>query len=213
MDQNLRQITHSKVHRVISNLERNNMKGHFVESIDQLKKLLSELIPSGSSIAVGGSMTLFETGIIDWIRDNDYIFYDRYATGLNSDDLKAIHRKAFSADAYLCSVNAITECGELYNVDGNGNRVAAMIYGPDKVITVVGLNKIVKDLPAAINRNREISAPANNVRLNTGTPCTHTGTCTDCKTPSRICCAYTTIGFQRTPDRIHVVFIDDVYGY
>lgn len=213
MDQNLKKITHSKVHRIIANLERNNMKGHFVESTDQLMKLLEELIPSGSSIAVGGSMTLFEAGVIDWIRENDYVFYDRYATGLTADDLKSIHRKAFSADAYLCSVNAITENGELYNVDGNGNRVAAMIYGPDKVITVVGLNKIVKDLPAAISRNREISAPANNVRLNTGTPCTHTGTCTDCKTPGRICCAYSTIGFQRTPDRIHVIFLDGEYGY
>lgn len=213
MDQNLKKITHSKVHRIIANLERNNMKGHFVESTDQLMKLLETLIPTGSSIAVGGSMTLFETGVIDWIREKDYVFYDRYATGLSADDLKAIHRKAFSADAYLCSVNAVTENGELYNVDGNGNRVAAMIYGPDKVITVVGLNKIVKDLSAAISRNREISAPANNVRLNTGTPCTHTGTCTDCRAPGRICCAYTTIGFQRTPDRIHVIFMDGEYGY
>lgn len=213
MDQNLKKIVIAKVERTIANLKKNNITGHFVNSTDQLMTLLSELIPTSSSIAVGGSMTLFETGVIEWIRENEYQFYDRYATGLSSEALKDIHRKAFSADAYLCSVNAITEEGELYNVDGNGNRVAAMIYGPDKVIAIVGLNKIVKDLPAAIHRNREISAPANNVRLNTGTPCTVTGSCSDCKTPSRICCSYATIGFQRTLGRIHVVFIDGHYGY
>ena len=213
MDQNLKKTTLYKVERVIKNLEKNNMTGHFVDSTDQLLKLLSELMPPGTSVAVGGSMTLFETGVIDWIRENAYHFFDRYATGLTAAELKDVHRKAFSADTYLCSVNAITEKGELYNVDGNGNRVAAMIYGPDKVIAVVGLNKIVVDLPAAISRNREIAAPANNIRLNTGTPCTLTGSCSDCKTPSRICCAYTTIGFQRTPNRIHVILIDGDYGY
>lgn len=213
MDQHLKKITLEKVNRIIQNLEKHNMTGHYVKSIDDLKKLVLELVPPKSTIAVGGSQTLFETGMLDFIRANDFHFYDRYAPGLTADDIKQVHRKAFTADAYFCSVNAITEKGELYNVDGSGNRVAAMIYGPDKVIVIAGLNKIVKDIDAAIERNREVSAPANCVRLNTGTPCTLTGSCADCVSPGRICCAYTTIAHQRIKDRLHVIFLDGQYGY
>jgi len=213
VDQHLKKITNEKVNRIIANLEKHNMKGHFVNNIEALETLIAQLVPPNSTIAVGGSQTLFETGILDWIRTNNYHFYDRYAPGLTAEDIKEIHRKAFTADAYFCSVNAITENGELYNVDGSGNRVAAMIYGPDKVIVIAGLNKIVKDLDAAIQRNREFSAPANSVRLNTGTPCTVTGSCSDCLSPGRICCAYTTIAHQRIKDRINVIFIDGAYGY
>lgn len=213
MDQHLSKVTKEKVHRLISNLEKNNMKGYFVEDEVELKALLSKLMPAKTSCAVGGSMTLFETKTLDWIRENDYHFYDRYAQGLTAEEIKDIHRKAFTVDTYLCSVNAITEKGELYNVDGSGNRVAAMIYGPDRVIVIAGTNKIVKNLDDAITRNREVSAPANAVRLSMGTPCTVTGTCSDCKSEGRICCAYTTIAHQRIKDRIHVIFINGSYGY
>jgi len=213
MDAHLKKIMHEKVHHTIAGLKKNNINGYFVTSIEDLQTKIKELIPAEGTIAVGGSQTLFETGTLDFLRSQSYHFYDRYAPGLTAADLKEIHRKAFTADAYLCSVNAVTESGELYSVDGSGNRVAAMIYGPDKIIIIAGYNKIVKNLPDAITRNREVSAPANNVRLNTGTPCIHTGSCIDCKTPSRICCAYVTIGFQRDPNRIHVIFIDGEYGY
>ena len=213
VDPNLQKIQQIKVSRVIENLKKNNMNGYYVDSIDALKSLIQTLIPTQSTIAVGGSQTLFETGLLDWIRQSDYVFYDRYAPGLSADDLKTIHRKAFTADAYLCSSNAITEQGELYNVDGSGNRVAAMIYGPDRVIVVAGLNKIVKNLDEAKLRNREIAAPTNCVRLNMATPCATTSSCADCKSPARICCAYTMIGFQRNKDRIHVIFIDGHFGY
>lgn len=213
MDQNLKSAMHAKVKRTLIQLEKNNISGYFVHNTEELKHLVSSLVPNGSSIAVGGSMTLFETGMIEWLRTQDYEFHDRYAPGLTAEELKAIHRKAFSCDAYFSSVNAVTESGELYSVDGNGNRVAAMIYGPDKVVIVAGTNKIVKSLASAIERNREYAAPANNIRLNTGTPCTVTGTCMDCNSPGRICCAYTTLGFQRTKNRIHVIFIDGTYGY
>lgn len=213
MDQHLLKITQEKVTRLISSLEKNNMRGYYVQNEIELKQVLAKLMPDASSVAVGGSMTLFETGTLEWIRQNNYHFYDRYAQGLTADEIKEVHRKAFSVDTYLCSVNAITEKGELYNVDGSGNRVAAMIYGPDRVIVIAGTNKIVKDIDDAITRNREISAPANAVRLNMGTPCTITGSCSDCKSTGRICCAYTTIAYQRNKDRIHVIFVQGSYGY
>ena len=213
MDQNLKKTTHLRVERVISNLEKNNMKGYFVDSLPALKECLSTLIPTGSTIAVGGSQTLFETGTLDWIRANNYRFYDRYAPGLTPIEIKEVHRKAFSVDVYLCSTNAITESGTLYNVDGSGNRVAAMIFGPDRVIVLAGVNKIVKDEADAIRRNREMSGPTNSMRLNLQTPCVHTGTCTDCISPDRICSAYTFIKYQREKNRIHVILIDDAFGY
>ncbi len=213
MDQHLKKINDARISRTIANLAKNNMNGYHVSTVEALKDLLKTLVPENGSVAVGGSMTLFETGIIDWIREQPYHFYDRYAPGITAAELKQVHRNAFSADAYFCSSNAITERGELYNVDGSGNRVAALSYGPDKVFVILSANKIVKNLDEAISRNREVSAPANNVRLNTGTPCTYTGTCSDCKSEGRICCSYSVISHQREKDRIHVIFIDGQYGY
>lgn len=213
MDQHLKKINDARISRTIANLAKNNMNGYHVSTVEALKDLLKTLIPENGSVAVGGSMTLFETGLIDWIREQPYHFYDRYAPGITAAELKQVHRNAFSTDAYFCSSNAITEKGELYNVDGSGNRVAALSYGPDKVFVILSANKIVKNLDEAITRNREVSAPANNVRLNTGTPCTYTGTCSDCKSEGRICCSYSVISHQRDKNRIHVIFIDGQYGY
>lgn len=213
MDQNLHSVMLKKVDRTIANLEKNNMHGYYVSSIDALHEKIKSLVPENSIVSVGGSMTLFETGVIDLLRNEPYQFLDRYANGLSPDDIKNLYRQSFSADVYFSSTNAITENGELYNVDGSGNRVAAMIYGPDKVIVIAGLNKIVKDLDEAIHRNREIAAPANVKRLNMKTPCHTTGSCSDCKSADRICVAYTTIGFQRMKDRLHVIFVDGIYGY
>lgn len=158
-------------------------------------------------------MTLFETGVIDLLRSEKYNFSDRYAQGLSKDDIKDIYRKSFSADAYFTSSNAITENGELYNVDGTGNRVAAMIYGPDKVIVVVGINKIVKDVDEAIERNKRMAAPANATRLNRKTPCANLGYCTDCNSPDRICNDYVLIRRQGIKGRINVIIVNKEFGY
>lgn len=158
-------------------------------------------------------MTLFKTGIIDLLRSGRYNFLDRYEENLSPQEMKEIFRKSFCADAYFTSTNAITEEGELYNVDGMGNRVAAMLYGPDKVIVVCGVNKIVKNIDEAINRNKVVSAPANAKRLNTKTPCKEVGYCMDCSSSERICCEYTIIKKQRIPNRIHIIFINESFGY
>ena len=110
-------------------------------------------------------------------------------------------------------VNIITEDGELYNVDGNGNRVAAMLYGPDKVIVICGINKIVKDVDEAIKRNKAISAPMNAKRLNKKTPCAKVGYCMNCNSPERICNEYTLIKKQRSSERMHVIFLNENLGY
>ncbi|MGG7179241.1 lactate utilization protein [Clostridium paraputrificum] len=213
MDKNLEWVNKEKILRTISALEANNMKGYLVKNNEELILKIKEIVPEGSKVGCGGSMTLFETGVIDYLRSNNYEFLDRYKEGLNQEELVKIYKDSFFTDAYFTSSNAITEKGELYNVDGNGNRVAAMLYGPEKVIVVCGVNKIVKDLEAAINRNREICAPTNSKRLDKSTPCTKTGYCMDCNSKDRICNEYTVIKRQGRKDRIHVIFLNEDIGY
>jgi len=213
MDKNSKWVNEQKILRTIKSLEDNNMNGYYVKDREELISKIKELVKDGSMVACGGSITLFETGVIDHLRTNRYEFLDRYEEGLNREELVKIFKKSFLADAYFTSSNAVTEAGELYNVDGNGNRVAAMLYGPEKVIVVCGSNKIVRDVDMAIDRNRQISAPANAKRLNRNTPCTKVGYCMDCKSSERICNEYTLIKRQGTKDRIHVIFLDEEFGY
>lgn len=213
MDKNLMGILEKQAVRTIENLAKNNMMGFYVQSKEQAVSKVAELMKEGELVSVGGSMTLFETGIIDHLRSGRYSFLDRYMEGLSRTQLEEIFRKSFFADTYLTSTNAITEAGELYNVDGNGNRVAAMIYGPRSVIVVAGINKIVKNVDEAVERVRRIAAPANSTRLDTKTPCIRTGYCVDCKTEGRICCSYTVLGHQRQKDRIKVILIGENLGY
>ncbi|MDD7796277.1 lactate utilization protein [Clostridium sp. 'White wine YQ'] len=213
MDSSIAYVKEKKIERVIDALNKNNMNGYLVNSKDELIDKIKELVKEGSKVACGGSMTLFETGVIEHLRSNRYDFLDRYEEGLTGEEIKNIFRQSFFSDAYFASSNAITESGEIYNVDGNGNRVAAILYGPDKVIIVAGINKIVKDLDEAIKRNRAVSAPANAKRLNKATPCTRVGYCMDCKSPDRICREYTVIKSQGDKDRIHVIFLNEELGY
>lgn len=213
MDKNAMFVVDERVKRTIVNLEKNNMNGYYVQTEEEALKKIEELISEGDTVSVGGSMTLFEIGVINLLRNGKYNFLDRYEEGLTPAKIKEVFRKSFFADAYFTGTNAITENGELYNVDGNGNRVAAMLYGPDKVIVVAGRNKIVKDLDQAILRVKETAAPANNVRLNRDNPCTKTGHCMDCKQDGRICNEYTVIKRQSNKDRIHVIIINKELGY
>lgn len=128
MDKNLKWVNEKRAERVITSLEKNNMNGYLVRSKEELIDKIKEIVNEGAVVACGGSMTLFETGVMDHLRSGRYKFLDRYKEGLTPEEVKEIYRGAFSADAYFSSTNAITENGELYNVDGNGNRVAAMLY-------------------------------------------------------------------------------------
>lgn len=213
MDENTRFVIEKKIERTISTLEKNNISGYFVQDEEALLKTIESLLSEGDLVSVGGSMTLIETGVIDFLRSGNYNFLDRYAENITREDLKEIYRKSFLADGYITSTNALTEAGELYNVDGNGNRVAAMLYGPDKVIVVCGINKIVKDVDEAVKRNREIAAPANAKRLNRNTPCAKVGYCMDCNSEDRICNEYTLIKRQGVKGRISVIIVNKNLGY
>ncbi len=213
MDQNVTFVIEKKVKRTIENLRKNNMNGYFVQNEKEAIAKIKDLIQEGNMVAVGGSMTLFEIGAIDLLRNGKYNFLDRYKEGLTPEQIKDLYRKSFSADVYLTSSNAVTEKGEIYNVDGRGNRVAAMIYGPDKVIVIIGLNKIVRDLDDAIKRIKELAAPANTKRLNRNTPCIQTGYCMDCSSLDRICNDYVLIRKQSISERMHVIIVNKELGY
>lgn len=213
MDKHLKQIVDKQVERTIAALKKNKMSAVYIESKDKVIDAVKAYMQEGETVGIGGSMTLFETGVIDYLRSGRFNFLDRYAPGLTNDEMQEIYRKSFFADTYITSTNAITEDGELYCVDGNGNRVAAMIYGPKSVIVIAGINKIVKDYEAAVDRVRRIAAPANATRLSCKTPCVHVGICQDCRSDDRICCSYTVFRQQRHKDRIKCIIVGEDLGY
>ena len=210
--------------KVAENLNKNNMESFVVDKKEDILPLLKTLLPDGSSVGVGGSVTLDEIGVIPFLREGDYAFFDRYAEGLTRPEAVEVMRQALLADAFITSSNAVTEKGELYNVDGNGNRVAALCFGPKKVIVIVGANKIVKDLNAAEQRVKTIAAPKNCNRLGLNTPCFKTGECVSmkmenremcdgCFGDNRICSTYVLSGYQRVKDRIKVIICKENLGY
>ncbi|MCI1943784.1 lactate utilization protein [Clostridium luticellarii] len=213
MDKNLNWVIEQRIKRTMKNLEKNNMEAYFVNDKEEVIGKLSEILKKGDTVSVGGSMSLFETGVIDFLRNGNYKFLDRYAENLKPEDIKDVFRKSFFADDYIVSTNALTEEGELYNVDGNGNRVAAMLYGPDKVIVIAGVNKIVANFQEAVDRVKHFSAPANVKRLNPDNPCAKLGYCVDCSSDSRICNEYTLIKRQNHKGRIKVIIVNQELGY
>lgn len=213
MDTNLKWYIDKKVERTIENLKRHNMLGMYIEDKAKLYEVLEALIPDNTTVGVGDSVTLSELGVLDFIRNKKVKFLDKYAKHLSSSDKKAIYRANFTADTFLTGTNAVTEKGELFNIDGNGSRVAPMIYGPDQVIVIVGINKIVKDLHEAENRVRQIAAPIDAKRLNKNTPCTKVGYCVDCNHEERICNDFVTITGQFQPNRIKVLIVAENLGY
>ncbi|MPM35605.1 hypothetical protein SDC9_82198 [bioreactor metagenome] len=212
MDNNVSWYIEKQIDRIINNLRKRNMEGFFVSDNSELISLLEKLIAENSVIGVGDSMTLFETGVIDFIRKGSYIFLDKYKRGITSEEKKQIYIQNFSADTFLCSTNAITESGELYNIDGNGSRVAPMLYGPKQVILVAGINKIVKDIEEAEKRVRNYSAPIDAKRLDKDTPCVNLGYCIDCKSPNRICNDFLVIRGQFIKNRIKVIIVGKQLG-
>ena len=203
----------TNIEKTMKALERNHMKPFYVESREELYSVVRELIKDDKLITAGGSMSMKESGVTELLM-NEYkgIFLDR-SEGKTPDEVEGILRKAFVSDTFFASTNALTEDGELYNVDGKGNRVSAMIYGPKQVVLIVGVNKIVKDMDEAVRRVETIAAPKNTVRLDCNTPCAKTGECAHCRSDARICCSYVRLGLQRVPDRIKVIIVNESLGY
>lgn len=209
MDKNLKSVIDKRIDRAAAALEKNGFTVIRVKAKEDVIPAITPLIGKGDIVGIGGSMTLFETGVIDWLHTNGCKLLDRYEKGLTGEQTREIFRQSLLSDVYLASANAVTEDGRLVNVDGNGNRVAAMIYGPKSVIVIAGYNKIVEDVEEAIYRIETVAAPANTARLSCKTPCVATGRCMDCKGDTRICNHYTVSGRQAMPGRVKVVLVEE----
>ncbi|MBQ7385141.1 MAG: lactate utilization protein [Ruminococcus sp.] len=218
-------VNEALISSVMENLENNNMKPYFCQTGEEAKELVMSLIKEGDTVTNGGSVTMEEIGVMDAVKERkDITYLDRNAEGLTPEEVKEIYKKAFFADVYLMSANALTLNGELYNVDGNSNRVAALLYGPESVVVVCGINKIVENLDEAVKRVKTIAAPKNTVRLHTGSYCENAGECMSlknegsfmcdgCKGSGRICCNYVVSAQQRHKDRIKVIIVNENLGY
>jgi len=216
MDTNTEMIWRFKLTKLCEKIRLNQMDAYIADSRSEAENIIEGLIPRGCSVCYGGSMTLVETGILDALRTrDDIIFYDRAGTNKHaeSDNVKDVYRQAFLSDFYLTSTNAITEDGWLMNTDANGNRVAAMLFGPQNVIVVCGRNKLVRTEEEARRRIRDQAAPANCLRLGRKTPCAATGYCSDCASQDRICNVYTLIKRQADKGRIKVIMLNYDAGY
>lgn len=212
MDANVKEIIKIKMEACKKALEKNGMKAYLVEDAQAARELVNAMIKDHETVCDGGTMTLQETGILDMLNHRDLAFHSHSDPTMTREQSDAEARKAFSADTFIASTNAVTLQGELVNIDGHGNRVSAMIFGPKQVIIVAGYNKIVEDEEAAKKRIREIAAPANSVRLHKQTPCSKTGSCQDCYSKDRICSSYVKINYDKE-DRIRVILIAEAYGY
>lgn len=197
---------------LVKALEKRNMAGYYCATKEEALKKALELIPEGSTITWGGSQSIKEIGLTQALKQGNYDVFDR-ADAKNKEEIEMMHRKAFSCDYYLASSNAITFDGQLVNIDGNGNRVAAMIFGPENVLLVVGINKLTKDVDSAMDRIRNYASVVNVLRLDCDTPCKTTGKCCDCISPSTVCCQVVTTRFSRVKNRIKVIIVGEELGY
>lgn len=192
------------------NCEKNRFEFEILENKEECLKRVNELIQANDVVSHGGSVTLEQVGILDLLKERKDISYlDRR----NCEDVQKLYREVFSSDIYLTSSNALTMDGELYNVDGTGNRVAAMMFGPKKVLVVVGLNKIVDNMQKAIEHVEKVAAVQNNIRLNKENPCVKIGHCVHCQSPTKICRLFTVIRSSAIEKRIHILCVKENLGY
>lgn len=198
--------------KTIEGLEKRNMQGFYAENKEEAVKIALSLIPEGSVVSWGGSATLQETGLINTLKNNNYQCLDRNDVE-SREEKEEIAHKALNADYYLMSTNAMTIDGQLINIDGNGNRVAALIYGPKNVIIVTGINKICDTYDSALSRAGNKASIPNVIRFDCNTPCKKTGKCMDCLSPETVCCQFVHTRFSRIKDRIKVIIVGENLGF
>ncbi len=214
-----------QIEKLFKNLRKNKMQPLFAETKEDALNIVKDLLFENCVITWGGSMSVIECGIDSLLRDKKYNFMDRGRAGITPDEQQECFKSSIGADFFFCSANAITENGEIVNVDGLANRISSIAFGPKKVIMIVGKNKIVSDLNAAFLRVKNIAAPKNCVRLGKKTPCAKLGHCVSllnndkpdfvdgCNCDDRICCDYMISAMQRQKDRITVILVNEDLGY
>lgn len=202
-----------RTEKTIRNLKEHGFNAVFVQTAKEAKDTILDMISTDMSVGVGGSVTVRSIGVIEELKARGNVVFDHWQDGLTPEESLEIRRAQLTSDIFLSSTNAITLSGVLVNIDGCGNRVASMMFGPKKVIVVAGVNKIAENIEDGIKRVRNVAAPLNSIRLNKKNSCNYTGTCGDCKTTDRICKITTII--ERKPDftDFDVVLVGEDLGY
>jgi hypothetical protein len=208
----------AKIESLLRTLQANNLSAHYTPNRDAARAFVLSMIPEGAVVGYGDSLTLRQIGVVDALERGPYTFLNPWAAETVEENLR-LKRRALTADVFVTGSNALTLDGALVNVDGHGNRVAAMLFGPKAVIVVVGINKIVPDVEAALARIRAVAAPQNVARhtnFDPMPPCGITGACSDCDSPWRICNKTTILRREYSNDRYSpvttVVIVGEALG-
>jgi len=199
--------------KTIAALDKNRFSACYYQNAQQALAELFNIIPLDATVGIGGSWTLIELEVVEKLEARGNTVYCHHKPGLSPEEILDLRRKQLTCDIFLTSTNAITEDGRLVNTDATGNRVAAMIFGPKKVIVLAGINKVVGTLEEAQQRIRVTAAPFNNKRLNRPNPCVKIGYCVDCQGPTRLCNVTTVIHKRPPASDIHVWVIGEEVGY
>ena len=197
--------------KVADALNKRHFEAYYVSTKEDAVKKILEIIPSNHSVTWGGTMTMDQLGLKDKLSAAGYTLIDR-DKGATPEEREKIMHEALNCGSFIMSSNAITEDGQLFNIDGKGNRVAALIYGPQNVIIIAGMNKVVQNMDAAYDRVRGYAAPANAQRFDIDTPCKKIGECADCLSSSTICAQFVTTRICKPAGRIKVVLIGEELG-
>jgi hypothetical protein len=214
MDSHQMKWSEQVAQKIIEKLEKRGMEGSYAASSAQARDEVMAMIATGSTVYRCGSMTAVSLDLWTRIAEIPGVsVIDPFQPGLSFEDSLEPRRKGLLADVMITSTNAITLDGKLVNLDGLGNRVAAMIFGPKKVILIAGMNKVVPDVETAMARIKHYSSPVNAMRMNIQTPCAKNGICVDCTTPARFCNIWSIIEYQRIKGRIHVKLVGENLGY
>lgn len=199
--------------RTIENLKKHGFDAHYFKDPKEAKAFILEVIKPFNTVGVGGSNTVRALGVVEELEKTGKKVYDHWKTGISKEEDLEIRLMQGRSECFLTSANAISETGEIVNVDGIGNRIAAMSFGPKKVIVIAGMNKVRPDLASALSRVKEVAGPMRAKSLNVKTPCVETGACMDCNSPQRICRITTILHRKPGLTDVTVVLIGEELGF
>jgi L-lactate utilization protein LutB len=212
----IHQITYREklAEHLIQRFTKRRLEASFAATAAQAREEVLAMIPDGATVSRGGSVSVVEAGLWEALVNRPGVeVIDPFVPGLAPEVAHDRRRQSLLVDFFITGTNAITLDGKLVNLDGLGNRVAGLCFGPKKVIVVVGLNKVAPDLETAMARVKHHAAPINAIRLKRATPCVETGLCTDCRSPERICYMWSIIEGHMLENRIHVKLVGEDLGY
>ena len=206
-------VTDEKLDQVVRALKDRDFEALWVTDKDQARDLILERIQPEDKVGVGGSITIRKLGVLDILKDKGHTVYDHWIPNVPKEEISKIRKLQMQSDIFLSGVNALVTDGRIVNIDGIGNRVNSMIFGPDRVILVAGVNKIVETLDAAFYRIKNVASPPNARRLSLATPCAKTGKCMDCRSPQRICRAVTILEWRPMLTKTLVIIVNESLGF